>query len=66
MSEEERSEFIADIFYFWTEKGDIERFGGYSPEKLREADPVVANAYEQYKMALETFSRLMWDAYDRC
>jgi hypothetical protein len=59
MSEEEKLDYISNIIYFWKEKGDIERFIGYSPDKLREADPVLANAYEQYRLAEEAFTRLV-------
>lgn len=59
MSEEERAEFLGNIYYFWSEKGDIERFVGYTPEKLIEADPVLASAYEQYKLAEQTINRLL-------
>lgn len=50
---------MSDIYYFWFEKGDIERYIGYSLEKLREADPILADAYEDYKRATEIFSRLL-------
>ena len=59
MDEEEKARFISDIKYFWNEKGDLERYSEYSPEKLREADPVIANVYEQYKAANETLERLL-------
>lgn len=59
MSEEDKAQYISDLKYFWNEKGDIERFVGYSPEKLREVDPVLADAYERYQSAEKTLSRLL-------
>lgn len=59
MSKEEKQAFMSSIEYFWTEYGDIERFSDYSPEKLREVDPVIANAYEQYKLAKQILDRLV-------
>jgi len=59
MNEEDKAQFISDIKYFWNEKGDIERYVGYTPEKLREADPVLADAYERYRSAELTLNRLL-------
>lgn len=59
MNEEEKAEFISNIVYYWSEKGNIEKYCDYSPERLREADPLLASAYEQMKIAKEIFSRLI-------
>jgi hypothetical protein len=59
MSEEEKARFLSNIKYYWQEKGDIERYSDYTPEALREADPVLASAYENYKIATETINRLL-------
>lgn len=59
MTDEEKITYISNIKYFWSEKGDIERYVDYSPEKLREADPLIANAYEQLRLAEATFNRLL-------
>lgn len=59
MTDEEKAEYISSIQYFWNEKGSIERFCDYSPEKLREASPVIADAYERVKIATETLNRLL-------
>lgn len=58
MSNDEKHRFLSDIQYFWQEKGDIERYVGFSMEKLKEADPVLASAYERLKLSEETFTRL--------
>lgn len=63
MSGEEKLEYISNISYFWKEKGDIERFCDYSPEKLREASPIIADAYERYQLAVETLDRLLGYSY---
>jgi len=59
MTREEKRAFLSSIQYFWEERGDIERYADYSPEKLREADPVLADAYERYKIAEQTLTRLV-------
>lgn len=59
MSDEEKLEFISDCRYFYFEKGEMERYCDFSIERLREADPVLADAYESLKLAEERFSRLM-------
>jgi hypothetical protein len=59
MSNEENEQFLTDVRYFWFEKGDVERFTGFSMERFREADPVLATAYEQMKLSIETFNRLL-------
>lgn len=59
MSEEDKAQFISDVKYFWNEKGDVTRFAGYTPEKMREADPVIADAIERYESAEKTLSRLL-------
>lgn len=56
MTEEEKAEFLSNIAYFWHEKGDMERYTGFSMEKLREAAPALADAYERYKSADETLN----------
>lgn len=59
MDDEQKEEFIASIKYFWNEKGDIDYYAFYTPEKLREADPVLAEAYERYKNSKELIDRLL-------
>lgn len=59
MTTEEKQEFIYNCYYFYREKGEMERYVDFSMEKLEEADPVLANAYKQLKLAEETFRRLM-------
>lgn len=61
MTEAEKEQFLSDVHYFWHEKGDVERLSDFSIEKLREADPVLADAYERLKSAEETFNRLLGD-----
>ena len=62
MSEEEKAEFLGNISYFWHEKGDMERYIGFSIEKLREASPMLADAYERYQSAEATLN-LMIEQY---
>ncbi len=64
MSEEEKKEFISNVKYFWNEKGGMERLSGFTIEKLEEADPVIANAYKQHKLAEETLNRLLGWSYE--
>ena len=59
MTAEEKEEFLSDVRYFWQEKGDVRRLSGFSIEKLREADPVIADAFERLELATETFNRLI-------
>ena len=59
MSEGERLEFLFSCRYFYLEKGEMERYCDFSMEKLEEADPVLASAYKQLKIAEETFRRVM-------
>lgn len=59
MSEEQKAQFLSDCRYFYNEKGEMERYSGFSMEKLEEADPVLASAYKQLKLAEETFGRLI-------
>jgi hypothetical protein len=59
MTEEEKQKFLSDCRYFYREKGEMERLIGFSMEKLEEADPVLASAYKQLKLAEETFGRLI-------
>lgn len=59
MTDEQKLEYISNIRYFWREKGDIERFADYNIDKLREADPTIADAYERYISATETINRLL-------
>lgn len=59
MSEEEKFQFLSNCRYFYFEKGEMERYCDFSMEKLREADPVLADAYESLKLAEERFSRLI-------
>lgn len=59
MSEEEKQQFLSDCRYFYNEKGEMERYVDFSMEKLEEADPVLASAYKQLKLAEETFGRLI-------
>lgn len=59
MSEEEKEAFLDNVYYFWFEKGDCERLVGFSIEKLKEADPVLGEAYEKMRIADKTFSRLL-------
>lgn len=58
MSEQEKKDFLEDVWYFWTEKGDIERLVGFSMEKLEEASPVLAHYYQRLKLAEKNFN--MW------
>ncbi len=62
MSEEEKAEFLSDVAYFWHEKGDMERYIDFSIEKLREAAPELADAYERYQSAEVTLN-LMIEKY---
>lgn len=59
MTEEEKADFLSNCKYFYREKGDMERLIGFSIEKLEKADPVLASAYKQLKLAEETFGRLI-------
>lgn len=59
MTQEEKIDYISDCRYFYREKGEMERFVDFSIEKLEEADPVLASAYKQLKLAEETFGRLI-------
>ncbi len=59
MTEEEKVDFLSDVKYFWNEKGDIERYLGYTPEKMREASPAVADALERYISAEITLNNLL-------
>lgn len=59
MSEEDKLIFISNCKYFYYEKGEMERYVDFSMEKLEEADPILANAYQQLKLMQETFERLM-------
>jgi hypothetical protein len=59
MSDQEQAEFLSNCKYFYREKGEMERYADFSIEKLEEADPVLAHAYKQLKLAQETFKRLM-------
>lgn len=59
MNDEEKAQFISDIKYFWNEKGDVKRYIDYTPEKMREADPVIADAIERYESAEKTLSKLL-------
>lgn len=58
MNWQDKEEFLGTLTYFWQEKGHV-GFTGFSIEKLREADPVLADAYERMDSATETFSRLL-------
>ena len=59
MSDEEKFQFLSNCRYFYFEKGEMERYIDFSIERLREADPVLADAYESLKLAEERFIRLM-------
>lgn len=59
MTEEEKIRFLENVHYFWFEKGDLERLSGFTIEKLREADPVLALVYERLQVATQTFNRLL-------
>lgn len=59
MTDEQKVEYLDNIKYFWNEKGEIERFCDYSPEKLYEASPIIARAYSEYKIAKQTLSILL-------
>jgi len=59
MSEEEREEFLWNCKYFYNEKGEMERYCDFSMDRLEQADPVLASAYKQLKLAEETFGRLI-------
>lgn len=59
MSDEEKFQFLSNCRYFYFEKGEMERYIDFSIERLREADPVLADAYESLKLAEERFSRLI-------
>lgn len=58
MNQQDKEEFLGTLYYFWTEKGHT-GFTDFSVEKLREADPVLADAYERMTLATETFNRLL-------
>lgn len=49
---EEDKEFLQDISYFWKFKGDIERFTGYDLERLKKLDPIFAQHWVNYKVAM--------------
>lgn len=59
MNDEDKAEFLSNCKYFYLEKGEMERYVDFSMEKLEEADPVLASAYKQLKLAEETFGRLL-------
>ena len=59
MSSEEKEEFLSNCRYFYYEKGEMERYVEFSMEKLEEADPVLANAYRQFKLFQNNLERLM-------
>ena len=63
MTEEEKAEFLSNVSYFWHEKGEIERYSGFSIEKLKEAAPELATAYELQQNATKVFESVM-DRYD--
>jgi len=48
------------LAYFWEEKGDIERWNGFSREHLAREFPAVLKAWDDY-----TASRLVMDAVVR-
>lgn len=59
MTDEQKADYISDIKYFWNEKGDIERFCDYSPEKPCEVSSVISRAYTEYKLAQQTLNILL-------
>ena len=59
MNDEDKAEFLSNCKYFYLEKGEMERYVDLSMEKLEEADPVLASAYKQLKLAEETLRRVM-------
>jgi len=63
MTEDEKKDFLSNCRYFYFGDGDMERLIGFSMEKLEEADPVLASAYRNLKLAEETFGRLLGNDY---
>ena len=58
MNDEEKREFLSTLQYFWFEKDSV-GFSNFSIERLRQIDPVLADAYERMTIATETFNRLI-------
>lgn len=59
MNEDERVEFLSQCKWFYQERGDMGRYSDFRIEKLREADPALAHAYENYKASEEIFERML-------
>lgn len=59
MSQEEKEELLSNVKYYWQYRGRIGGFSGYSIEKLKEADPVLADAVERHEIATQMIDRLL-------
>lgn len=56
---EEDKDYLNQIRYFWQEKGDYKRYCNFDLNKVREIDPVLAQAMVNYELAVETLNRLL-------
>lgn len=59
--DEEKEDFIRDVCYFWDQKGDLERFSGWSEEKAQKYCPHILKAWKEYKQAEDLLNILIKD-----
>lgn len=59
MTDEEKQQFSYLVKYYWEEKGEMDRFAGFTVEKLEECDYALAEAYRRYEGAQKTIDTLV-------
>ena len=61
MTDDDRNHARRTLGYFWSEKGDIERWTGFDREMLRREFPAVLKAWDDYQASRAVMDAVMRD-----